>query len=173
MSGIPVRCSKVAVAVLRGEGEQARALLMRRSTGILAGMWCQVTGKVEPGETAWQAALREVVEETGIQPSRLYSADFCDFFYDPSTDSVEALPMFLATVPPAVDVRLNAENTEFCWVDLQQAGEMVPFVGHRLALREIRRDFVENVPMPWKLIWKAGQQKLSDTGNSPLRFGGV
>ncbi len=152
---IPVRCGKIAVAVLRGEGDQARALLMRRAKGILAGVWCQVTGRVEPGETAWQGALREVVEETGMQPSRLYSADFCDFFYNPSTNAIEALPMFLATVPASAEVRMNTENTEFCWVDLRQASEMVPFVGHRLALREIRRDFIENIPMPWRLIWQA------------------
>jgi dihydroneopterin triphosphate diphosphatase len=158
---IPVQCSKIAVAVLRGEGPDAKALLMRRSKGILAGVWCQVTGRVEAGETAWEAALREVTEETGIQPSRLYSADFCDFFYDPSTNSVEALPMFLATVPPTAEVSLNAENTESCWVDLEAASEMVPFVGHRLALREIRRDFVERTPMPWKMIWQAERSKES------------
>jgi hypothetical protein len=33
---------------------------------------------------------------------------------------------------------------------------MVPFVGHRITLREIRRDFIENVPMPWKMIWRQG-----------------
>jgi dATP pyrophosphohydrolase len=156
MSGadIPVRCSKIAVAVLRGEGADAKVLLMRRSEDILAGLWCQVTGRIEAGETAWEAALREVIEETGIQPSRLYSADFCDFFYDPSTNSVEALPMFLATVATDSEVRLNSENTEFCWVDLHEATDIVPFVGHRVALREIGRDFLEKAPMPWKMIWR-------------------
>jgi len=82
-----------------------------------------------------------------------YSADFCDFFYDASSNSIEAIPMFLATVAAGSEVRLNSENMEFCWVDLADAANMVPFLGHRIALREIRRDFIENVPMPWKMIW--------------------
>ena len=152
---IPVRCGGIAVAVLRGEGEDAKVLLMRRAKGSLAGLWCQVTGRIEAGETAWKAALREVSEETGLVPSRLYSADFCDFFYDRDSNSIEATPMFLATVAHDAEVHLNPENTEFCWVDPARAADMVPFLGHRTALREIRRDFVDNVPMPWKMIWRA------------------
>ena len=151
---IPVRCGNIAVTVLRGEGEGARVLLMRRSKGLLSGLWCQVTGCIEAGETGWAAALREVMEETGIQPLRLYSADFCDFFYDAGSNSVEAVPMFLVTVAASSEVLLNSENTEFCWVDLADAANMVPFLGHRVALREIRHDFIENVPMPWTMIWE-------------------
>jgi len=151
---VPVRCGNIAVTVLRGEGAGTKVLLMRRSKGLLSGSWCQVTGRIETGETAWQAALREVVEETGIQPSRLYSADFCDFFYDAGSNTIEAIPMFLATVAAGSEVRLNSENTEFCWVEPGDAANLVPFVGHRLALREIQRDFIENVPMPWKMIWQ-------------------
>jgi dATP pyrophosphohydrolase len=157
-SDIPVRCGKIAIAVLRGGGADAKVLLMRRAKGILAGLWCQITGRVEAGETGWEAALREVREETGIEPARLYSADFCDFFYDPVANSVEALPMFLALVPSGAEVRLNPENYEFRWVDPHAASEMVPFVGHRLALREIHRDFIENTPMPWRMLWAADRK---------------
>lgn len=151
---IPVRCGNVAVVVLRGEGEDAKVLLMRRSKGLLSGLWCQVTGRIEAGETAWEAALREVIEETGIRPSRLYSADFCDFFYNPGANAVEVLPMFLATVASDSEVRLNPEHTEFRWVDLTSAADMAPFLGHRVALREIRHDFVEKPPLPWKIVWQ-------------------
>jgi dATP pyrophosphohydrolase len=142
----------VAITVLRGAGKNASILLLRRAKGQQAGLWCQVTGRIEREETAWQAAVREVAEETGLHVAKLYSADYCDIFYIPSTDTIEAIPIFVATVADNVEVRLNTENTEYRWVDVIQASEMVPFVGHRLALREIRRDFIDSEVLPWKLI---------------------
>ncbi|WP_328802750.1 NUDIX domain-containing protein [Paenibacillus sp. LX16] len=37
--------------------------------------WSYVGGRIEKGEKAWEAALREVHEETGITEVRLYSAN--------------------------------------------------------------------------------------------------
>ena len=55
----------IAIAVVRREG---RYLVGRRGAGkALAGMWEFPGGKVEPGETAEQAALRECREETGLE----------------------------------------------------------------------------------------------------------
>ena len=76
---LPMRCRAVAVVVLRDTGQ---VLLLKRSKGFLAGHWCQVTGSLEEGETAAQAAAREVMEETGLRPLKLYTADFCDHFYN-------------------------------------------------------------------------------------------
>jgi dATP pyrophosphohydrolase len=40
-----------------------------------------VSGGIEEGETAVEAALREIQEETGICPGTLYSADAVKNFY--------------------------------------------------------------------------------------------
>jgi putative (di)nucleoside polyphosphate hydrolase len=55
----------VSVFVLRGPAGAREILLMRR-VNPPAGAWCQVAGKIEQGETAWAAALRELREETGV-----------------------------------------------------------------------------------------------------------
>ncbi|HBD83024.1 MAG TPA: NUDIX hydrolase, partial [Dehalococcoidia bacterium] len=44
--------------------------------------WQEISGLIEPRETAWEAALREIKEETGLTPYRFYSADFVERFYE-------------------------------------------------------------------------------------------
>ena len=54
----------IAIAVVEREG---RFLIGQRGAGVpLAGLWEFPGGKVEPGETPEQAAVRECHEETGL-----------------------------------------------------------------------------------------------------------
>jgi dihydroneopterin triphosphate diphosphatase len=46
--------------VFRRRSDATDALLLKRAEGgYLGGTWHAVHGRIEPGETAWQAALRE------------------------------------------------------------------------------------------------------------------
>jgi dATP pyrophosphohydrolase len=137
---IPVRCGAVSVFVLSYAEGSSRVLLLRR-TGTLRGEWCQVAGAIEAGETAWQAALREVEEETGLRPLALYSADICEQFYEADRDAISLLPVFVAVVPPEGPVTLNHEHSEFRWLDWDDAAALVPFAGQRNVLRHVEREF--------------------------------
>jgi 8-oxo-dGTP diphosphatase len=53
----------VGVICLRGD----QVLLIRRGTPPRLGEWSLPGGRVEPGEPLRDAALRELVEETGVQ----------------------------------------------------------------------------------------------------------
>lgn len=153
MQEIPIRSSAVSVVVLRGAGAESQLLLLRR-TRSLAGEWCQIAGAVEAGETAWQAALREVEEETGLTLTRLYSADICEQFYEADRDAISLLPVFVGYARYDA-VRLNAEHSEFRWVSFEDAFPMVPFAGQRNVLRHIQSGFAERVPNPLLLIHPA------------------
>lgn len=60
-------CPDVSVALALVE-RQGRWLVSRRAPGrIFAGRWEFPGGKIELGETPDQAAVREVLEETGLQ----------------------------------------------------------------------------------------------------------
>jgi len=55
----------IAAFVLFRKGSKA-AFLMRQNTGWMDGYYDIVAGKVEPGETYRQAAVREAKEEAGV-----------------------------------------------------------------------------------------------------------
>ena len=70
MTMIPVEAPIISLFAMRRMDGDWQVLLMKR-VGSLEGAWCQVAGKREEGETAWQAALRELSEETGLTPKTL------------------------------------------------------------------------------------------------------
>jgi dATP pyrophosphohydrolase len=73
-SGIPIKAFGVSVVVLRNSHEATETLILKRNSPILHRHWCQVAGSTEPGESGWQTAVRELKEETGLIPERLYAA---------------------------------------------------------------------------------------------------
>jgi ADP-ribose pyrophosphatase YjhB (NUDIX family) len=63
----PARRPLVGVITVVRRGE--RVLLARRSRGLHVGRWGYPGGHVEWGETIIEAALRELLEETGVEAS--------------------------------------------------------------------------------------------------------
>jgi 8-oxo-dGTP pyrophosphatase MutT (NUDIX family) len=63
------RPAAVTVALLPEAGGGASFLLTRRAAGLRAhaGQWALPGGRIDPGERAPQAALRELAEEVGLQ----------------------------------------------------------------------------------------------------------
>ena len=135
----------IAVVAIRKTTTEHEVLLLRR-TRSNAGEWCQIAGSIESGETALQAALREMREETGLVPSRLYSADLCEQFYEVGTDSIWVAPIFVAYVEADATVRLNEEHSEYCWTSIGRAIDLLPFPGQQAMLMHIRHWFVEREP---------------------------
>ena len=149
MSELPVRCTMVSVVVVRGTAAAARVLLLQRAGPYLAGAWSYVAGHLEPGETGWQCARRELAEETGLAPVALYSADRCEQFYDAGDDCIQLVPSFVALVADDAAVVLNEEHRQCAWLDFDAAIVRLPFGGQRELFAEVRREFVERAPSPW------------------------
>ncbi|WHZ18254.1 MAG: hypothetical protein OJF55_000403 [Rhodanobacteraceae bacterium] len=146
MSMLPVRCEMVAVLALSGSGPDTRILLLRRAGEYLHGAWSYVAGHIEAGETAWQAARRELLEETGLAPAALYATSFCEQFYDASHECIAVVPAFVARVAPDARVRLNGEHSAHRWLSLQDAAGEFPFGSQRDLLAHVQREFVEREP---------------------------
>lgn len=116
---------------------------MRRATDYLRGEWCQVAGAVELHETAWEAALRELREETGLSPLSLYSADRCEQFYRPDWDALVFVPLFVVFVATAMEVRLNHEHSEYRWCSCDDAVSLLAFANQRANILHVEAEFIQ------------------------------
>ncbi|MCB0279821.1 MAG: NUDIX domain-containing protein [Calditrichaeota bacterium] len=115
-------------------------LLLKRAADLrYPNTWQQVQGKVEPGETAWQAALRELKEETGLSPVQFWNVDFLNRFYYPQTDETYQFPVFAAEVRNKT-VRLSHEHSDYKWIDYPNCKELVIWESQKQALDIIYQD---------------------------------
>ncbi len=97
-------------------------LLLRRARDrVYAGQWRMVGGKVEEGEAAWQAALRELREETGQHPVQAWAVPSVNAFYEWQHDRLRLIPVFAAEL--AADPVLDDEHDDFCWLSAAEAVE--------------------------------------------------
>jgi len=123
--------------VLRCGPEALEALLLRRSAGGRSpGSWEAVHGHVEAGETSSEAAWREIVEETGLRPERLYNLSRVEAFYLHRVDRMAVVPAFAAFVAPEGAVTLSPEHDDFQWLTLDAARARCAWPRIRRALED-------------------------------------
>ena len=143
------RYDMVACYVVRpGKVEGAHEFLqMRRSPGeYMGGAWGTVRGGVEEGETAWQAALRELREEAGLVPDEFYQLDTVDVFYLAKGDTIWHCPGFCAVVDREALVVLDAEHDAHRWVPRSRIQAEVLWPGERTHLAELFREILDGGP---------------------------
>ena len=67
-----ITCRVIDCHVFMMDGGTPKYLLMKRAPGVIyAGSWRMVGGKIEAGEKAYETAIRELSEETGLTPDRI------------------------------------------------------------------------------------------------------
>jgi dATP pyrophosphohydrolase len=110
-------------------------LLRRASHKIYAGSWRMVGGKLAPEETAWQACLREIAEETQLPVARLLSVPYVNRFYEWQHDRINDIPVFVALTRAGANPVLDDEHSDYEWLALELALERLPWPGQRDGLR--------------------------------------
>jgi dihydroneopterin triphosphate diphosphatase len=123
---------------VRGAGERLEVLVLRRGTsGRCPGSWETVHGTIESGETPVQASLRELHEETGLAPQKLYNLSRTEAFYQHRTDELALIPVFVAFVAPDAPVRLSDEHDRSEWLRVADAARRFAWPRERRALDDI------------------------------------
>lgn len=113
-------------------------LLFKRSKGkIYQDQWRMVGGKVEPGETYWQAALRELKEETGLTPVTFWTLPSINTFYEHQTDTIHQIPAFGAEIKTGDEPVLDDEHTLSDWFSVDNAIEIIRWPEQKRLLKLI------------------------------------
>tara|TARA_B100001758_G_scaffold119888_1_gene102969 strand:+ start:357 stop:818 length:462 start_codon:yes stop_codon:yes gene_type:complete len=117
--------------VFNRKNKEIRFLLLKRAkTKVYEHLWQGVAGKIEVGETSWEAAIRELKEETGFEPVRIFVADHVSKFYEAHGDWVNMVPVFGIEVDDE-EVILSDEHCEFKWVDFNTAHQTLIWSGQK------------------------------------------
>lgn len=139
----PITVGVVDVLVFRPAVRGWLVLALRRSAATRCpGSWEMVHGKVEPGEALEQSAVRELREETGLRPDRLFSITMHPFYLVPSATPTLAA-VFAAIVPTDASVQLGAEHDKLAWLTVSQARRRFSWPHERTAL-DHARELIQN-----------------------------
>ena len=133
-----MRVSIVDVYPVRRDPGGLLILLLRRSNaGRCPGSWEAVHGQIEPGENPTEAALRELKEETGLAPARLYNLSRVESFYLHRSDEVALIPVFVALIDGDGRTVLGEEHDYAEWVPIAEAAQRFDWPRERRAAADI------------------------------------
>lgn len=128
--------------IFRQSGSDIEFLLLKRSDkDIYPDIWQMVTGRIDNSEKAYETALREIKEETNLEPFKLWVAPNVNSFYSSETDEISMIPVFAALVDSNSKVMISEEHSEFRWVKKDEAKEMLAWIGQRTSVDVIHEYF--------------------------------
>ncbi len=136
----------ISAFVVFKKDSEPRYLLIRRCGKYLPGTWQMVSGGILEKETAPQAAFREIQEETGLIPTKLYSADVVETFYMKSCDKITSVPVFVAFVETMHVTLSPTEHDAYEWLAFQEAKNKLLFSEQKRVISHIHEMFVTNQP---------------------------
>ena len=139
--------SLIEVYVFRRRGRRTEFLLLRRGPAdSLAGVWQPVTGGLHARERTVRGALRELREETGLRPKRLWRLETVTAWFDPRHDAVRVVILFAAEVGARDTVRLSGEHTAHRFVSAPEAAKRFLWDTQRRGLAALRRQVLGGGP---------------------------
>jgi dihydroneopterin triphosphate diphosphatase len=129
----------VDVYLVDPQTESWRVLALRRGAGTrCSGAWEAVHGHIETEEAPEDAAVREVLEETGLTVQRLYNVTVHSFYHH-RTSRIEVAVVFCAFVDSGMTVTLGAEHAEYAWLSMDAAAVRFTWPRATQALNEIQK----------------------------------
>lgn len=134
---MPVLSSTIVeVCVFRFRKSKPEYLMLKRSSAekIYPNLWQIVSGSIDKNEKAYEAALRELNEETGFRPQHFWVVPHVNSFYDPQYDSMNLSAFFAAQVKPDEEPVLSFEHEKYEWLQYEAARRRLVWPGQRQGL---------------------------------------
>lgn len=118
--------------IFRRQNGVIEFLILKRSPKqYYPNLWQMVSGKIKENETAYQTALREIKEETGLDPINFWVAPTINSFYSPDKDYICLLPVFAVEVNYDSKVIISEEHVEYKWLKPEDAKKLFAWDGQR------------------------------------------
>jgi 8-oxo-dGTP pyrophosphatase MutT (NUDIX family) len=112
--------------------ERANAAIIGRLDRRGRLLWSLPKGHIESGETATQAAVREVAEETGIEGRVLASLGVIDYWFVAENRRIhKTVHHFLMEAVGGELSDDDVEVTEVAWVPLDELGALLAYADER------------------------------------------
>lgn len=126
------------VCMKTDEGDKFLLLKRSENTKIYPGIWQMITGTIESHEHTKDTLNRELEEETGLKPSRIFSIPKINTFYLAISDKICMSPVFL-TIVENEDVTISDEHTEYKWASYELARELIHWPNQVESLELIKK----------------------------------
>lgn len=141
----PLREAAVLVAIT--EREEPGALLIHRPSNMRAhpGQVAFPGGKLDPGETPVEAALREAHEELGIRPQDVRVIGESDLFF---TRTGYAITPVIGMIPP--DLELSPNPTEVAqWFEAP-----IDYIFNPANQQRATAEYPHGTVSFWEILWR-------------------
>lgn len=130
----------IELHIFKIENGEMKFLLLKRSPfEKYPNIWQMVTGKIKENETAYQTAIRELKEETGLTAEEIFSVPIVNSVYLSETDEVCLIPVFVCRVSEDSKIKISSEHNEFKWATPSEAIELLAWEGQKNSVKLIQR----------------------------------
>jgi len=126
----------IEVFVIKHQDGDWRVLVLQRAAdGKRPGSWETVYGKIDAREKPEKAAVRELEEETGLEPKSLYNVTVSNFYLH-AKRTIQMCITFAAFVEDDAQVTLGEEHQRFEWLTIDGACDRFTWPREAHALRD-------------------------------------
>ena len=129
--------------LFRGKKGKTEYLMLKRSAKVVfPGMWQCVVGTLDPGEEIIKGMKREIKEETGLKPKKMWWLESSGVAYRPKMDRLLPVAFFAGEVGSEDKIKLSDEHVAYKWVPFLTALRMLRWRTQKIAIAETEQAIV-------------------------------
>ena len=114
MVDVSIRVIDCHIVYINEKNEKLFLSLKRNQKERYPNIWQCVTGGILNKENPEETAVRELFEETGLTPKKLWSIETINYYYDPKYGTMNLIPVFGVEVD-STNVKISDEHQEYLW----------------------------------------------------------